>query len=138
MEKYYWNPTRRDRVGVCNGIFKEDNLSPHEVEDLVDSFPGQSIDFFGALRARIYDDAVRGFANNIGIENLNSSLCKPGAAPVELPKPSMTKDLLMKYGKQLVEEQDNVKRVQLAEEYIQSAGLAGESGTSIPEAYKRA
>ncbi|WP_419608244.1 hypothetical protein, partial [Vibrio anguillarum] len=23
---------------------------------LVDAFPGQSIDFFGALRARVYDD----------------------------------------------------------------------------------
>jgi hypothetical protein len=21
MEKYYWNPTREDRVGVCMGIF---------------------------------------------------------------------------------------------------------------------
>lgn len=30
-----------------------------DVEHLVDSFPGQSIDFFGALRARVYDDKVR-------------------------------------------------------------------------------
>jgi hypothetical protein len=22
MEKYYWNPTREDRVGVCMGIFQ--------------------------------------------------------------------------------------------------------------------
>lgn len=61
MEKYYWNPTRMDRIGVCEGIFKEDNLSQREIEELVDSFPGQTIDFFGALRARIYDDLVRGF-----------------------------------------------------------------------------
>ena len=27
MEKYYWNPTRTDRIGVCKGIFKEDNLT---------------------------------------------------------------------------------------------------------------
>ena len=26
----------------------------------MDAFPGQSIDFFGALRARVYDDKVRG------------------------------------------------------------------------------
>jgi hypothetical protein len=31
-----------------------------EVERLVDAFPGQSIDFFGALRARVYDDKVSG------------------------------------------------------------------------------
>jgi hypothetical protein len=58
MEKYYWNPTREDRVGVCMGIFNEDNLNRSQVEQLVDAFPGQSIDFFGALRARVYDDKV--------------------------------------------------------------------------------
>jgi hypothetical protein len=58
MEKYYWNPTRDDRIGVCMGIFAEDNLQRGDVEVLVDSFPGQSIDFFGALRARVYDDKV--------------------------------------------------------------------------------
>lgn len=60
MEKYYWNPTREDRVGVCMGIFQEDKVDRREVESLVDAFPGQSIDFFGALRARVYDDKVGG------------------------------------------------------------------------------
>jgi hypothetical protein len=59
MEKYYWNPTREDRIGVCMGIFHDDGISRGEVEKLVDTFPGQSIDFFGALRARVYDDQVR-------------------------------------------------------------------------------
>lgn len=26
MEKYYWNPTREDRIGVCMGIFQEDKV----------------------------------------------------------------------------------------------------------------
>jgi hypothetical protein len=34
-------------------------VSRGDVEILVDTFPGQSIDFFGALRARVYDDKVR-------------------------------------------------------------------------------
>lgn len=33
-------------------------VSRGDVEILVDTFPGQSIDFFGALRARVYDDKV--------------------------------------------------------------------------------
>lgn len=65
MEKYYWNPTRTDRIGVCTGIFKDDQLTQQEIEQLVDSFPGQTIDFFGALRARIYDDLVRGFTSQV-------------------------------------------------------------------------
>ena len=70
MEKFYWNPTKEDRVGVCMGIFKEDGLTHNDVEFIVDHFPGQSIDFFGALRSRIYDDAVRKFISNIKMENL--------------------------------------------------------------------
>ena len=38
---------------------QHDNVSRAEVETLVDAFPGQSIDFFGALRARVYDDKVQ-------------------------------------------------------------------------------
>lgn len=37
---------------------QEDRVSRGDVEVLVDTFPGQSIDFFGALRARVYDDKV--------------------------------------------------------------------------------
>ena len=66
MEKFYWNPTREDRIGVCMGIFKEDNVNRGEVEQVVDTFPGQSIDFFGALRARVYDDKVRIMGRDAG------------------------------------------------------------------------
>ena len=44
--------------------------------------------------------------------------------------------ILIKYGKQLVDEQDNVKRVQLADAYLAGAELAGSGGSSMPEAYK--
>ena len=27
MEKFYWNPTREDRIGVCMGIFMDDNVT---------------------------------------------------------------------------------------------------------------
>jgi hypothetical protein len=55
----------------------------------------------------------------------------PGAFPalsrtspqVDFEKPNMPLDILMKYGKYLVEEQDNVKRVQLADAYLAGALL---------------
>merc|ERR1719383_1402054 len=59
MEKFYWAPTREDRIGICMGIFSADGITQADVTRLVDAFPNQSIDFFGALRARIYDDMVR-------------------------------------------------------------------------------
>ncbi|KAI8465049.1 MAG: Rubisco activase [Monoraphidium minutum] len=138
MEKYYWNPTREDRVGVCMGIFHEDNVDRNDVERLVDAFPGQSIDFFGALRARVYDDKVRDFVSNLGVENLSKRLVNSREGKVVFEKPVMKMDILMKYGRALVEEQDNVKRVQLAEAYMSGAELAGSSGSSMPEAFKAA
>jgi len=135
MEKYYWNPTREDRVGVCMGIFQEDNVSRMDVENLVDTFPGQSIDFFGALRARVYDDKVRDFVKLIGVENMGKRLINSKEGKVAFEKPVMGLSTLLKYGRAVVQEQENVKRVQLADEYMSGAALAGVSGSSMPEAF---
>jgi len=91
----------------------------------VDSFPGQSIDFFGALRARVYDDKVRSFVTGIGFENLGKRLINSREGKVTFEKPVMRLDILMKYGRALTQEQENVKRVQLAEAYMSGAELAG-------------
>jgi len=136
MEKYYWNPTREDRIGVCMGIFLEDGLRRDEVETLVDSFPGQSIDFFGALRARVYDEQVRSFIATTGVENLGKRLVNSREGKVQFQKPNMSLDNLMRHGRGLVGEQENVKRVQLADEYLSGAALAGDTGSSLPEDYE--
>jgi len=134
MEKFYWNPTREDRIGVCMGIFASDGVTEGDVSQLVDRFPGQSIDFFGALRARIYDDNVRAFLKEVGWEDMGKRLVNPAAGmKVEIPKPVMRLDTLMHYGDSLVEEQENVKRVQLADAYLDGAELAGATGSSMPE-----
>jgi len=135
MEKYYWNPTREDRIGVCMGIFQYDNVDRADVEKLVDAFPGQSIDFFGALRARVYDDKVRDWITSTGIENIGARLVNSREGKVEFEKPSMSLATLMKYGNLLVDEQENVRRIQLADAYLEGAALAGQSGTSLPENY---
>eukprot|EP00798_Chlamydomonas_sp_ICE-L_P031359 gene31359-6515_t len=136
MEKYYWNPTREDRIGVCMGIFQEDQISRAEVERLVDAFPGQSIDFFGALRARVYDDKVRQFVAEVGFENMGKRLVNSRDGKLTFERPQMSLEVLMKYGQLLTDEQENVKRVQLADAYMSGAELAGSSGSSMPEAYK--
>merc|ERR1711966_549032 len=126
MEKFYWNPSREDRVGVASGIFAADGVVGRDVEVIVDSFPNQSIDFFGALRARVYDDKVRDFIAQSGLENLSQRLVNPAfGQEVTFEKPHMTLDVLLEYGRLLTEEQDNVTRVQLANEYLDSAALPG-------------
>lgn len=119
---------------VFDSVPQEDNVDKGAVESLVDAFPGQSIDFFGALRARVYDDKVRDFVKDIGVENMGDRLVNSREGKVSFEKPEMKYDVLFDYGNLLVQEQDNVRRVQLADSYLENADLAGTQGTSLPEA----
>ncbi|KAL3645315.1 Ribulose bisphosphate carboxylase/oxygenase activase 2, chloroplastic [Castilleja foliolosa] len=131
MEKFYWAPTREDRVGVCKGIFRTDNVPDEAVIKIVDSFPGQSIDFFGALRARVYDDEVKKWIGEVGVENIGRKLVNSREGPPKFEQPKMTVEKLLEYGMMLVEEQENVKRVQLAEKYMSEAALGDANKDAI-------
>lgn len=133
MEKFYWAPTREDRIGVCKGIFRADNVHDSDVVRLVDTFPGQSIDFFGALRARVYDDEVRKWLANVGVESMGKLLVNSKAGPPTFDKPAMTVEKLLEYGNMLVQEQDNVKRVQLADKYLKEASLGDANEDAIKQ-----
>jgi len=113
-----------------------DTCLPPPPPQLVDAFPNQSIDFFGALRARIYDDMVRDFINNTGLENLQKRLVNSREGKVTFAPPRITIDKLLAYGNALVAEQDNVRRIQLADSYLSGADLAGSTGSSLPEAVR--
>merc|ERR1712205_245506 len=131
MEKFYWAPTFEDRVGIANGIFKADGVDEEDVRCLVEQFDGQSIDFFGALRARVYDDKVREFISEMGIENIGKRLVNVRKGEeVTFDPPAMNLEVLLEYGKALENEQENVKRVQLADAYLDGAVLAGSDETS--------
>jgi len=102
---------------------------------MVRTFEGQSIDFFGAVRARVYDDAVREWIKKVGMDEMGSFLINPSKdkGKVTFDPPRMSLDVLLQYGKMLEMEQENVKRVQLADAYLDGAVLAGEGGSSNPQ-----
>ncbi|OMO76690.1 ATPase, AAA-type, core [Corchorus olitorius] len=108
MEKFYWSPTREDRIGVCK-------------------------DFFGALRARVYDDEVRKWISGVGVEMIGKKLVNSKEGPPTFEQPKMTIEKLLEYGNMLVAEQENVKRVQLADKYLSEAAL----GDANEDAIKR-
>ncbi|OVA15591.1 ATPase [Macleaya cordata] len=131
MEKFYWAPTRDDRIGVCKGIFKTDNIADEDIIKIVDTFPGQSIDFFGALRARVYDDEVRNWISGIGVDMIGKKLVNSKEGPPTFEQPKMTLEKLLEYGNMLVKEQENVKRVQLADKYLSEAALGDANQDAI-------
>ncbi|KAK8629668.1 hypothetical protein V6N13_078501 [Hibiscus sabdariffa] len=131
MEKFYWAPTREDRIGVCKGIFRTDGVPEQDIVKLVDTFPGQSIDFFGAVRARVYDDEVRKWIGEVGVQSVGKKLVNSREGPPTFEQPKMTIEKLLEYGNMLVAEQENVKRVQLADKYLSEAALGEANEDSI-------
>ncbi|MQI27681.1 hypothetical protein EI009_25600 [Escherichia coli] len=106
-------------------------MAADDIVKLVDTFPGQSIDFFGALRARVYDDEVRKWVSGVGVEGIGKKLVNSKEGPPTFDQPKMTLDKLLEYGNMLVQEQENVKRVQLADKYLKEAALGDANADAI-------
>jgi ribulose bisphosphate carboxylase small subunit len=121
MEKFYWEPNRDDKIGVVGGIFSADGLSGREIEQLVDTFSNQAIDFFGALRSRIYDEQIRNFIHQIGIERVSSRVVNSADKPPEFRKPDFSLSHLIEMGNLMVGEQQRVDNSRLVSEYNRGA-----------------
>ena len=57
MDKFFFAPTRDEMRDALCRLFAP--LPPDEVGAVLDAFPRQGMDFFGALRSRLVDAAVR-------------------------------------------------------------------------------
>ncbi|AFY30811.1 ribulose bisphosphate carboxylase small subunit [Calothrix sp. PCC 7507] len=117
MEKFYWEPDRDDKVGIVGGIFEPDGLSRKEVEQLVDTFPHQSIDFYSAVRSRIYDEQIRNYIHKVGFEQVSLSVVNSVEGPPEFKKPNFGLSHLIEAGNLMVGEQKRVENSQLVDEY---------------------
>lgn len=54
----------------------------------------------------------------MGVENVGKRLVNSKEGPPTFDQPDVTLEKLLEYGNMLVQEQENVKRVQLAEKYL--------------------
>ncbi|NMG08156.1 ribulose bisphosphate carboxylase small subunit [Brasilonema sp. UFV-L1] len=130
MEKFYWDPDRDDKIGIVGGIFSEDGLARQEVEKLVDTFPNQSIDFFSALRARIYDEQIRNFIHEIGIERVSQRVVNSIEGPPQFRKPNFSLSGLIEMGNFMFGEQQRVESSRLVAEYNRSLYSRNQSASS--------
>ena len=99
MEKFYWEPNRADRVGIVGSIFQTDELSVGDIENLIDKFSDQAIDFFSALRSRIYDEQICDFIHQVGIEKISRRVVNSVEKTPDFPKPNFNLSHLLEYGK---------------------------------------
>ncbi|MBE9079398.1 ribulose bisphosphate carboxylase small subunit [Romeria aff. gracilis LEGE 07310] len=133
MQKFYWEPDHADRIGIVSGIFEPDGLSAREIEELVDRFSGQAIDFFGALRAQIYDEQITDFIHQVGIENVSRTVVNTKTPP-QFKKPNFQLAHLLDVGQQMLSEQDLVRTMGLVREYNQAIDSGnGHQPPSVPQ-----
>ena len=71
----------------------------------------------------MYDDKVREWVAEVGVEEVGKKLVNSIDGPPKFEQPKMTLDKLVEYGNMLVQEQENVKRVRLADKYLSEAAL---------------
>ncbi len=119
MQKFYWEPSHEDRLGIVGGMFAEDRLPADDVEKLVNYFKDQAIDFFGAVRSQVYDEQITRFIQSVGIENIARSVVNTLKVP-SFAKPNFQLEHLIAVGKTLVQEQDRVRTMGLVSEYNQA------------------
>lgn len=120
MEKYFWEPTREDRIGIVGGIFAVDDVNREDVVRLVDSFPDQAIDFYSALRSRLYDEQVRRFIQDVGLERVSQRVVNSTERLPEFRKPDFSLSHLLEVGAEIVREQERIHEMGLAEQYNKS------------------
>ena len=123
MEKFYWEPDREDKIGIVGGIFSEDGLSRNDIEQLVDRYRNQPVDFFSALRSRFYDEQIRQFIYGIGLEKVSSRVVNSVEGPPKFKTPDFNLSRLIEFGNLLTGEQKQIEDMRLVREYNQSLRL---------------
>ena len=117
-------------------IFEEDGVTREMAARLVGEFRGQPLDFFGAMRSRLADRAVRewtldqvgggpfGDCDREAFAPLHRLLVEAEErARCEIPTFSL--DEMIAAGRELVFEQDAVNEQRLAEEYMRTMEDSG-------------
>jgi ribulose bisphosphate carboxylase small subunit len=119
MEKFYWEPSREDKIGIVGGIFSDDGLSAQDVTALVDHFLDQSVDFYGALRSRLFDEQIEAFIDRVGIEKVGPSVVNTTQPPT-FHAPNFRLPHLIEQGELIVKEQHRLRDMRLVQAYNQA------------------
>ncbi|XP_050382017.1 ribulose bisphosphate carboxylase/oxygenase activase, chloroplastic [Argentina anserina] len=123
MEKFYWQPNREDIINIVNRMYEKDGISRDEVVSIVDTFPNQAMDFYGALRSRTYDRSILKWVDDIGgVESLGKNLLKrrkDDNLPAYTP-PKQTMEALLESGYSLQKEQQLIMDSKLSKEYMKN------------------
>ncbi|XP_057719933.1 ribulose bisphosphate carboxylase/oxygenase activase, chloroplastic isoform X2 [Arachis stenosperma] len=92
MDKFYWQPNHEDIVNIVHRMYEKDGIPKDEVIRIVNTFPNQALDFYGALRSRTYDRSIL----------------------------KQTMEALVESGYSLIKEQQLIMETKLSKEYMKN------------------
>jgi ribulose bisphosphate carboxylase small subunit len=119
MEKFFWDPERNDRIGIISSILELPGKTQEDIVRLIDTFPNQAIDFYSALRSRLFDEQIRDFIHSVGLNKLSSRILNSTDPLPDFPIPPFNLSHLIELGEQMVQEQKRVQELRLVQEYNQ-------------------
>lgn len=79
----------------------------------------------------MYDAEVRKWISGVEVDNIGKKLVNSWEGPPKFEQSNMTLEKLLEYGNMLVQEQENVKRVQLVDKYLNEAALGDANKDAI-------
>ncbi|KAL6759142.1 hypothetical protein V8C86DRAFT_2582687 [Haematococcus lacustris] len=138
MDKFYWQPSREDLVNILITMYEDDGLTIGDMEALLDRFPRQPLDFFGALRAGIYDAQIRHWiehevldgesltAEHANMALLSQRLVRKASLPT-FESVKLRLEDLVREGERLEMEQQQVLNHKLSQEYLKPMKSKGPS-----------
>lgn len=135
--QFFWQPTLEDLTNILHQMYKDDGLSSEDMVALLDAFPNQSLDFFGAIRAATYDNQIREWIKedvlkgeisdeNENLKELGRRLVKKDNLP-EFKPVKLSREALLAEGRRLVQEQEYVVSMKLSDEYLKKQNKMGKS-----------
>ncbi|MGB3535880.1 MAG: ribulose bisphosphate carboxylase small subunit [Microcoleaceae cyanobacterium] len=119
MAKFFWEPNPTERVEIVSAIFQDDGLSSQNIKQFVNQFPNQAIDFFSAVRSKLYDKQIQDFIHKIGIDKISQRLVNSTEAAPKFNKPRFNLNQLIEFGQSMAGEQKRIQELRLVEEYNQ-------------------
>eukprot|EP00741_Cyanophora_paradoxa_P003786 tig00000718_g3680.t1 len=131
MDKFYWKPSFEDRVEVAFCMFKEEGLSREDVRELLTRYPGQSTDFIGAIRARMYDDSIMQYIKQVGVSELGKRLVNAKDPLPTFEKPKLGLGEIMAIAEDLAKEKEYVNKIRLVEEYVSDYNPYASKGVGL-------
>ncbi|KAK9097840.1 hypothetical protein Syun_024885 [Stephania yunnanensis] len=123
MDKFYWQPTLEDIINIVVRMYEKDGISRDAVVGIVETFPNQALDFYGALRSRTYDRSISKVVLVLtSRESVVETLLKrkrDDKLPTFIP-PKQTVEALLESGHSLIKEQQLIMETRLSKEYMKN------------------